>query len=100
MRCAHPGHHPHPDPLAARRKDLPDVVAGRLQQIDGECSEQIDRFGLIFQAAEWQRKPEETQLARTNLGTILKTLNRLGESNSTDGESPFNWTSKTSCRKC
>ena len=57
-----------------RRKDLPDVVAGRLQQIDGECSEQIDRFGLIFQAAEWQRKPEETQLARTNLGTILKTL--------------------------
>ena len=57
-----------------RRKDLPAVVANRLQQIDGECSEQIDRFGLIFQAAEWQRRPEETQLARTDLGAILKTL--------------------------
>lgn len=57
-----------------RRKDLPSIVAKRLLQIDAECSEQIDRFGLIFQAAEWQRKPEETQLARTNLGSILKTL--------------------------
>ena len=57
-----------------RRKDLPSIVAKRLLQIDAECSEQIDRFGLIFQAAEWQRKPEETELARTNLGSILKTL--------------------------
>ena len=31
-----------------RRKDLPDLVMKRLQQIDVECSEQIDRFGLIF----------------------------------------------------
>ena len=57
-----------------RRKDLPSVVANRLQQIDVECSEQIDRFGLIFQAAELQRKPSETQLARTDLGAILQTL--------------------------
>ena len=57
-----------------RRQDLPSVVANRLQQIDVECSEQIDRFGLIFQAAELQRKPSETQLARTDLGAILQTL--------------------------
>ena len=57
-----------------RRKDLPSVVANRLQQIDVECSEQIDRFGLIFQAAELQRKPSETLLARTDLGAILQAL--------------------------
>ena len=57
-----------------RRKDLPSVVENRLQQIDVECSEQIDRFGLIFQAAELQRKPSEMQLARTDLGAILQTL--------------------------
>ena len=31
-----------------RRSDLPGVVVSRLQQIDAECTEQIDRFGLIF----------------------------------------------------
>ena len=35
-----------------RRSDLPELVRQRLRQIDGECSEQIDRFGLIFLAAE------------------------------------------------
>jgi signal transduction histidine kinase len=40
-----------------RRRDLGDVVRQRLEQIDGECSEQIDRFGLIFLAAELQRQP-------------------------------------------
>ena len=34
-----------------RRRDLPAVVQQRLEQIDGECNEQIDRFGLIFLAA-------------------------------------------------
>ena len=57
-----------------RRSDLPDLVQQRLRQIDGECSEQIDRFGLIFHAAELQRQPEETQLARTDLGSILRSL--------------------------
>ena len=60
-----------------RRDDLPEVVQKRLRQIDGECSEQIDRFGLIFHAAELQRQPEDTQLARTDLGSILQTLEPL-----------------------
>ena len=57
-----------------RRKDLPSVVQSRLRQIDVECSEQIDRFGLIFHAAELQRQPQETCLARTDLETILRSL--------------------------
>ena len=57
-----------------RRKDLPDLVMKRLQQIDVECSEQIDRFGLIFHAAELQRQPTEANLARTDLESILRSL--------------------------
>jgi signal transduction histidine kinase len=60
-----------------RRSDLPELVRQRLQQIDGECSEQIDRFGLIFLAAELQRQPTgsaEQPLARTDLGQLLRQL--------------------------
>jgi signal transduction histidine kinase len=61
-----------------RRADLPDLVRQRLQQIDGECSEQIDRFGLIFLAAELQRQPavaaEPQALARTDLARLLQIL--------------------------
>ena len=61
-----------------RRSDLPDLVRQRLQQIDGECSEQIDRFGLIFLAAELQRQPaaagERQALARTDLAQLLQAL--------------------------
>ena len=57
-----------------RRRDLPPVAIQRLQQIDVECSEQIDRFGLIFHAAELQRQPSEATLARTDLGAILEAL--------------------------
>jgi signal transduction histidine kinase len=63
-----------------RRPDLPAVVRQRLEQIDGECSEQIDRFGLIFLAAELQRQPsrgqplEASQLARTDLSQLLRHL--------------------------
>jgi signal transduction histidine kinase len=59
-----------------RRSDLPDLVRQRLQQIDGECSEQIDRFGLIFLAAELQREPpsEDQALARTDLARLLEQL--------------------------
>jgi len=63
-----------------RRSDLPDLVRQRLQQIDGECSEQIDRFGLIFLAAELQRQPAETgeqRLARTDLAQLLHQLEPL-----------------------
>jgi signal transduction histidine kinase len=63
-----------------RRADLPAVVRQRLEQIDGECSEQIDRFGLIFLAAELQRHPgrgqplEDSELARTDLSELLRHL--------------------------
>ena len=66
-----------------RRSDLPAVVRQRLEQIDGECSEQIDRFGLIFLAAELQRHPgrsqplEASQLARTDLSQLLRQLEGL-----------------------
>jgi signal transduction histidine kinase len=59
-----------------RRSDLPELVRQRLQQIDGECSEQIDRFGLIFLAAELQREPPtgDQALARTDLARLLAQL--------------------------
>ena len=55
-----------------RRRDLTALVRQRLEQIDGECSEQIDRFGLIFLAAELQRRgggrpATSGELARTDL---------------------------------
>lgn len=68
-----------------RRRDLPDLVLNRLRQIDSECTEQIDRFGLIFHAAELHaselqgraphRRPVDTTgLARTDLGAMLLQL--------------------------
>jgi signal transduction histidine kinase len=66
-----------------RRTDLPAVVRQRLEQIDGECSEQIDRFGLIFLAAELQRQPgsgqplSDSELARTDLSRLLLQLEGL-----------------------
>lgn len=66
-----------------RRTDLPAVVRQRLEQIDGECSEQIDRFGLIFLAAELQRQPgsgqplSASELARTDLSRLLLQLEAL-----------------------
>ena len=63
-----------------RRPDLGELVRQRLQQIDGECSEQIDRFGLIFHAAELQRRSGEAPaqpLARTDLAALLRQLEPL-----------------------
>jgi signal transduction histidine kinase len=66
-----------------RRSDIPPLVRQRLEQIDGECSEQIDRFGLIFLAAELQRQPTsepigDTQaLARTDLAQLLSQMEPL-----------------------
>ena len=58
-----------------RRHDLPEVVTGRLQQIDAECTEQIDRFGLIFHAAELERTPDgRAPLACTDLRTMIECL--------------------------
>ena len=61
-----------------RKQDLPKVVETRLKQIDIECTEQIDRFGLIFNAVELERsKPVKTNLALTDLGKMLKMLHPI-----------------------
>ncbi len=66
-----------------RRRDLTPLVRQRLEQIDGECSEQIDRFGLIFLAAEHQRQSDSGQaptgslLARTDLAALLGQFEEL-----------------------
>ena len=58
-----------------RKQGLPGVVENRLKQIDIECTEQIDRFGLIFNAVELERtKPDQTNLALTDLGKMLTML--------------------------
>ena len=61
-----------------RRSDLSAPLQKRLGQIDHECSEQIDRFGLIFQAAELQRQPSQKRaLARTDLSALLPGLEQI-----------------------
>jgi signal transduction histidine kinase len=60
--------------LLKRRDLLPDVVK-RLEMIDRECSEQIDRFGLIFRAVELETsatKLESTSLTPTSLAEVLQ----------------------------
>ena len=66
-----------------RRGELTPLVRQRLEQIDSECSEQIDRFGLIFLAAELQRQPggaqplDASELARTDLSRLLEAMEDL-----------------------
>jgi signal transduction histidine kinase len=40
-----------------RRKDTPSAIKPRLEQIAMECSDQIDRFNLIFEAAQLATAP-------------------------------------------
>jgi signal transduction histidine kinase len=61
--------------LLLKRKGLPDIVLRRLEMIDTECTRQIDRFGLIFRAAELQEKPDSyghTPLARISLSQVVE----------------------------
>ena len=55
---------------------MDESMRNRLIQIDNECTEQIDRFGLIFNAAELVSNDMSppNQLARINLGEILYKL--------------------------
>lgn len=58
-----------------KRIDLPPDVLKRLGIIDRECSEQIDRFGLIFRAVELQTsssRPSKMSLTRTPLAEMFK----------------------------
>ncbi len=58
-----------------RRNDCPKVVVSRLKEIDVECTEQIDRFGLIFNAVELERnQTKKSHLERIDLGNMLEIL--------------------------
>ncbi|PSB29574.1 sensor histidine kinase [Stenomitos frigidus] len=58
-----------------KRTDLPPDALKRLSIIDRECSEQIDRFGLIFRAVELQTSParhDKMSLTRTPLAQMFQ----------------------------
>ncbi len=59
-----------------RKYNMDESMRNRLIQIDNECNEQIDRFGLIFNAAELVSNDNSppNQLARINLGEIFYKL--------------------------
>jgi hypothetical protein len=58
--------------LLKRQELTPDVVK-RLEMIDRECSEQIDRFGLIFRAVELETSVTHvTALTATSLAEVLQ----------------------------
>jgi signal transduction histidine kinase len=62
--------------LLLKRKDLPANVISRLEVIDHECTEQIDRMELLFKAAELETsasvKSSHTQLTPTSLDQVLQ----------------------------
>ncbi|WP_197064842.1 sensor histidine kinase [Leptolyngbya sp. KIOST-1] len=56
-----------------KRKDISDEAAKRLRQIDRECTQQIDRFSLIFRAVEL----ETDRAARPRSPLSAISLNQL-----------------------
>jgi len=59
-----------------KKYKMDESMRNRLIQIDNECNEQIDRFGLIFDAAELvsNEVPSLNNLAKINLAEIFKKL--------------------------
>ncbi|MDC3092110.1 sensor histidine kinase [Prochlorococcus sp. AH-716-M18] len=59
-----------------KKHKMDESIKNRLIQIDNECNEQIDRFGLIFDAAELvsNEVPSLNNLAKINLAEIFKKL--------------------------
>jgi len=59
-----------------KKYNMDESMRNRLIQIDNECNEQIDRFGLIFNAAELvgNEAPSLNNLAKINLAEIFKKL--------------------------
>jgi len=59
-----------------KKYSMDESMRNRLIQIDNECNEQIDRFGLIFNAAELVRNevPSLNNLVKINLAEIFKKL--------------------------
>ncbi len=62
-----------------KKYNMDESMRNRLIQIDNECNEQIDRFGLIFNAAELVNNgvPSLNNLAKINLTEIFKKLTPL-----------------------
>nr|ABE11136.1 conserved hypothetical protein [uncultured Prochlorococcus marinus clone HF10-11H11] len=62
-----------------KKYNMDESIRNRLIQIDNECNEQIDRFGLIFNAAELvsNEVPSLNKLAKINLAEIFKKLSPL-----------------------
>ncbi|MGB6296629.1 MAG: histidine kinase dimerization/phospho-acceptor domain-containing protein [Rivularia sp. (in: cyanobacteria)] len=61
--------------LLLKQKDLPAKVRSRLQSIDRECTEQIDRMELLFRAAELETSstnPSSTGLTPMCLDQMLQ----------------------------
>ena len=59
-----------------KKYTMDESIRNRLIQINNECDEQIDRFGLIFNAAELvsNEVPSLNNLAKINLAEIFKKL--------------------------
>jgi len=59
-----------------KKYNMDESIRNRLIQIENECNEQIDRFGLIFNAAELvsNEVPSLNNLAKINLAEIFKKL--------------------------
>ena len=59
-----------------KKYKMDESMRNRLIQIDNECNEQIDRFGLIFNAAELvsNEEPSLNNLVKINLAEIFKKL--------------------------
>ncbi len=59
-----------------KKYKMDESMRNRLIQIDNECNEQINRFGLIFNAAELvsNEVPSLNNLAKINLAEIFKKL--------------------------
>jgi len=62
-----------------RKYNMDESMRNRLIQIDNECNEQINRFGLIFNAAELvsNEVPSLNNLAKINLSEIFKKLSPI-----------------------
>lgn len=62
--------------LLLKRRDLPTIVINRLEVIDHECTEQIDRMELLFKAAELETctaaKSANTHLTPMSLDQVLQ----------------------------
>ena len=56
--------------LLLKRKDLPFNVIGRLEVIDHECTEQIDRMELLFKAAELENLSQPSKFANSQLSPM------------------------------